>query len=83
MINVYPISSKLIKYCSHCDKVAVYEIWFSNPKIVQQCCCGCFCEKCMKRLKDQINKVVHCDCKKYNICDLKNNNCNSKWPCYI
>lgn len=58
MIRVYPISSKLRKYCSHCDCIAVFEIWFCNEKIVQQSAGGCFCRPCMEWLKAEIDKAV-------------------------
>lgn len=63
MIRVYPISSKLRKYCSHCDCIAVFEIWFCNEKIVQQSAGGCFCRPCMERLKAEIDKAVTNACR--------------------
>ena len=58
MIKVYPVSSKSRKYCSHCDRVAVFEIWFCNEKIIQQSAAGCLCEMCTERLKNEIVRVT-------------------------
>ena len=58
MIAVYPISPKIKKYCSHCDDKAVYEIYFCNPKLIQQYSSGCLCNKCMEKLKKEINRVA-------------------------
>ena len=58
MIQVYPVSTKLKKYCSHCDSIAVFEIWFCNEKVIQQSAAGCLCEPCMARLKDEVVKAT-------------------------
>jgi len=58
MIQVYPVSPKLRKYCSHCDSIAVFEIWFCNEKIIQQSAAGCLCDQCMARLKAEVVKAT-------------------------
>jgi len=58
MIQVYPVSKKLKKYCSHCDSIAVFEIWFCNEKIIQQSAAGCLCEPCMALLKAEVAKAI-------------------------
>jgi len=58
MIQVRSISPEEMKYCSHCDGVAAYEIWFCNEKIVQQSAAGCLCESCIVKLKAEIAKAI-------------------------
>lgn len=58
MIQVYPVSPKLRKYCSHCDGIAVFEIWFCNEKIIQKSAAGCLCKPCMARLKTDVVKAT-------------------------
>jgi hypothetical protein len=57
MIHLYPISTKIKKYCTHCDKPAEFELIACNPKVVQQSTTACFCRKCMDKLKELVNKV--------------------------
>ena len=46
------------KYCTHCDSPALYVMYFSNPKVVQQGSNGALCSQCMERLKVEIDKVT-------------------------
>jgi hypothetical protein len=57
-ISVVKITADNQKYCTHCDDPALYAISAYNPKIVQPSITAVFCKKCMKQLKEEINKVI-------------------------
>ena len=54
MVKVVPISMKVGKHCTHCDKPSVFELHLCNPKIIQQSVTACLCGKCMSRLKKEL-----------------------------
>jgi hypothetical protein len=58
MIKVKLIPIKENKFCTHCDKSAVFELWFCNEKIIQQSAAGCLCGECMIVLKTKMDAVV-------------------------
>jgi hypothetical protein len=58
-ISVKKIKGDTPKYCTHCDDPASYAIYACNPKVVQQSITAVFCKKCMKELKDKIDKIVY------------------------
>jgi hypothetical protein len=58
MITVKVLVGDDRKYCTHCDNRAVYELFFTNPVIVQQGSNGALCERCMRRLEKAIAKVT-------------------------
>jgi len=54
MIKVVPISEKVGKYCTHCDKPAVVGLLLCNPKVIQQSVTAYLCKKCLSRLKKEL-----------------------------
>jgi len=58
MITIYPVSKDVKKFCTHCDKPAKFDIDACNPSIIQQSITMCLCQKCMTRLKSEVNKIT-------------------------
>jgi hypothetical protein len=58
MISVKRLVLDERAYCTHCDDRALYKLFFTNPKIVQQGSNGALCGRCMGRLKAAIEKAT-------------------------
>lgn len=76
MILVKKIQKNIKKYCSHCDGEAKYELYFTNPVIIQRGSNGAFCEHCMYLLKSAINQITSHN-KNVKICNARSNLLNT------